>query len=112
MDGSRNMAIDFKNRRYYILYVGVHGGSGMGANYSCSGRYYLVSPDIWEKNKDSYCMVHDSALPRAWTYYDKNGICLLEENDYPGPVTSKVLTEMLSCLETDILDVFAEEDFH
>lgn len=32
MDGSRNMTIDSKNKRYHILYIGIHGGSGIGAN--------------------------------------------------------------------------------
>ena len=49
MDGSRNMTIDFKNKRYHILYVGIHGGSGIGANDPYNGRYYLVSPDLWKK---------------------------------------------------------------
>lgn len=62
MDGSRNMTIDFKNKRYHILYVGVHGGSGIGANDPYNGRYYLVSPDLWKKEKENYCMVHDAVL--------------------------------------------------
>lgn len=71
MDGSRNMTIDFKNKRYHILYVGIHGGSGIGANDPYNGRYYLVSPDLWKKEKENYCMVHDSVRPKARSALNK-----------------------------------------
>ena len=105
-----NVTVPFNGRQYHILYVGIHGGSGMGANEPYNGRYYLVSPDLWKKGKDSYCMVHDSILPRAWGYYDKNGICLTEENSHPGPVTPEVLTECLSHLDPEILAEFGAEE--
>lgn len=105
-----NLTVPFNGRQYHILYVGIHGGSGMGANEAYNGRYYLVLPDLWKKEKDNYCMVHDSILPRAWGYYDKNGICLAEENQYPGPVTPEVLMECLSRLDPMILAEFAVEE--
>lgn len=105
-----NVTVPFNGRQYHILYVGIHGGSGMGASEAYNGRYYLVSPDLWEKEKDNYCMVHDSILPRAWGYYDKNGICLTEENNHPGPVTTEVLTECLSHLDPEILAEFGAEE--
>lgn len=106
MDGSQNVTILFNNKRYHILYVGIHGGSGMGANEPYNGRFYLVSPDLWKKEKDNYCMVHDSWLPRAWGYYEKNGVLLLEENDHPGRITNGVLLTILSSLDSEILDLF------
>lgn len=105
-----NYTVPFNGRQYHILYVGIHGGSGMGANEPYNGRYYLVPQDMWEKEKDSYCMVHDSILPRAWGYYDKNGICLVEENHYPGRVTPEVLMECLSRLDPVILAEFGAEE--
>ena len=105
-----NVTVPFNGRQYHILYVGIHGGSGMGANYPYNGRYYLVSPDLWEKEKDNYCMVHDSTLSWAWAYYEKNGICLTEENTCPGPVTPEVLMECLSRLDPEILELFGEEE--
>lgn len=110
MNGSQNVTIQFKNKRYHILYVGIHGGSGMGANYPYNGRYYLVSPDLWKKEKDSYCMIHDSTLPRAWGYYERNGICLVEEKDYPGIVTQEVLMASLSRLVPDVLAFYEGEE--
>lgn len=110
MDGSRNVTIQFHDKRYHILYVGIHGGSGMGAAYPYNGRYYLVPPDMWEKNQDRCCMVHDSVLPKAWSYYENNGIFLLEENNYPGRVTPEVLAETLCRLEPDVLAACAEEE--
>lgn len=110
MDGTRNITIQYHDKRYHILYVGIHGGSGMGASEPYNGRYYLVLPDLWKKEKDSYCMVHDSRLPGAWAYYEKDGICLVEENQYPGRVTPEVLMETLSRLEPDILAVCAGEE--
>lgn len=105
-----NITVPFNGRQYHILYVGIHGGSGMGASEPYNGRYYLVPPDLWKKEKDSYCMVHDSVLPGAWAYYEKNGIFLLEENTCPGRVTPEVLTELLSRLEPDILAACAGEE--
>lgn len=105
-----NLTVPFNGRRYHILYVGIHGGSGMGANVPYNGRYYLVSPDLWTKERDNYCMVHDSILPRAWAYYEKHGICLAEENQYPGPVTPEVLMECLSRLDPVILAEFGSEE--
>lgn len=105
-----NVTVPFNGRQYHILYVGIHGGSGMGANEAYNGRYYLVSPDIWQKEKDNYCMVHDSILPRAWAYYDKIGICLAEENACPGRVTPEVLMECLSRLDPVILAEFEAEE--
>lgn len=110
MDGSRNVTIQFKNKQYHILYVGINGGSGMGANEPYNGRYYLVSPDFWKKEKDNYCMVHDSLVPRAWAYYEKHGICLVEENKYPGRVTSEVLAEKFSRLEPAVLAAYEGEE--
>lgn len=104
-----NFLIPFYGKQYHILYVGIHGGSGMGANEAYNGRYYLVPPDVWNREKDNYCMVHDSILPRAWEYYDKNGICLAEESAYPGPVTPEVLAEMLCRVEPEMLALFAGE---
>lgn len=105
-----NVTVPFNGRQYHILYVGIHGGSGMGASEPYNGRYYLVSPDLWKKEKDNYCMVHDSVLPRAWGYYDKNGIFLAEENQYPGPVTPEFLTKCLSRLDPVILAEFKAEE--
>ena len=102
-----NLTIPFNGRKYHILYVGIHGGSGMGANEPYNGRFYLVSPDLWKKEKDNYCMVHDSILPRAWAYYEKHGICLAEENNYPGRITNEVLLTILSSLDSEILDLYA-----
>lgn len=102
-----NVMVPFNGRQYHILYVGIHGGSGMGANEPYNGRYYLVSPDLWKKEKDNYCMVHDSILPRAWAYYEKNGVFLLEENDHPGRITNGVLQTILSSLDSEILDLYA-----
>ena len=99
--------VPFNGRQYHILYVGIHGGSGMGASEAYNGRYYLVSPDLWKKEKDNYCMVHDSTLPRAWAYYEKNGVFLLEENDHPGRITNGVLLTILSSLDSEILDLYA-----
>ncbi|MDY4747488.1 MAG: hypothetical protein SO251_01670 [Candidatus Fimisoma sp.] len=105
MDGSRNMTIDFKNKRYHILYVGIHGGSGIGANDPYNGRYYLVSPDLWKKGKENYCMVHDAVLPKAWNYYENEGYFLLEENDYPGIISQETLIACISRLEPEILEL-------
>ena len=102
-----NVMVPFNGRQYHILYVGIHGGSGMGASEAYNGRYYLVSPDLWKKEKDNYCMVHDSILPRAWAYYEKNGVFLLEENDHPGRITNGVLLTILSSLDSEILDLYA-----
>lgn len=110
MDGSRNMTIDFENKRCYILYIGIHGGNGMGSSYPYNGRYYLVSPDFWKKEKENYCMVHDSVLPKAWDYYEKNGIFLLEENKYPGKVTKEVLITFISRLEPELLELLELEN--
>lgn len=105
-----NMTVPFKGRQYHILYVGIHGGSGMGANEAYNGRYYLVPPDIWKQEKDNYCMVHDSILPQAWEYYEKNGICLGEDKHYPGRVTPEVLAECLSRLDPVILAILGDEE--
>ncbi len=105
-----NITIPFNGRQYHILYVGIHGGSGMGASEPYNGRYYLVSQDVWKKEKDNYCMVHDSILPRAWAYYEKNGISLVEENNYPGRVTPEALVECLSRLDPEILVEFGAEE--
>lgn len=105
-----NVTVPFNGRQYHILYVGIHGGSGMGASEPYNGRYYLVSPDLWKKEKYNYCMVHDSVLPRAWGYYDKNGIRLTEEKDYPGRVKPEVLMECLSRLDPVILAEFGAEE--
>lgn len=102
-----NVIVPFNGRQYHILYVGIHGGSGMGASEAYNGRYYLVSPDLWKKEKDNYCMVHDSVLPRAWAYYEKNGVFLLEENDHPGRIINGVLLTILSSLDSEILDLYA-----
>ena len=102
-----NVMVPFNGREYHILYVGIHGGSGMGASEAYNGRYYLVSPDLWKKEKDNYCMVHDSILPQAWAYYEKNGVFLLEENDHPGRITNGVLLTILSSLDSEILDLYA-----
>ena len=105
-----NITVLFNGRQYHILYVGIHGGSGMGAGEPYNGRYYLVPQDMWEKEKDSYCMVHDSILPRAWEYYEKNDICLAEENACPGRVTPEILMECLSGLDPEILAEFEAEE--
>lgn len=105
MDGSKNRTLTLGDKQYHILYVGIHGGSGLGANYPYNGRYYLVSPDIWEKKKDTYCMVHDSVLPRAWDYYEKNGFFLLEEKAHPGRITKETLIGCISRLEPEILEL-------
>lgn len=46
-----NVTVPFNGRQYHILYVGIHGGSGMGASEPYNGRYYLVSPGFVEKGK-------------------------------------------------------------
>lgn len=79
----------------------------MGANEPYNARWYLVSEDLWERKKGNYCMVHDSCLPRAWEYYDKNGVCLVEDKNYPGRITSEVLLTFLSRLDSEMLDLFA-----
>lgn len=109
MDGSRNMTIDFENKRYHILYVGIHGGSGMGASEPYNGRYYLVTPDVWEKEKENYCMVHDSILPKAWEYYERNGVLLVEESQYPSRITKEVLVTYLSRLDPAKLEMYGEK---
>lgn len=75
-----------------------------------NGRYYLVSSDFFEKERATYCMVHDSLLPGAWAYYEKDGICLVEDNKYPGRVTPEVLMESLSRLDPVILAEFGAEE--
>lgn len=105
MDGSKNVTVTLGNKKYHVLYVGVHGGSGFGANYPYNGRYYLVPSDIWEKKKDSYCMVHDSVLPKEWDYYEKEGFFLLEEKDCPGIITQETLIACISRFEPEILDM-------
>lgn len=50
-------------------------------------------------------MVHDSALPKAWNYYEKNGFFLLEEKDYPGRITQETLIACISHLEPEILEL-------
>ena len=104
-----HLTITFNSRQYCVIYVAIYGGSGMGANEPYNGRYYLASPDMWMKEKDNFCMVHDSILPRAWAYYDKNGIFLVEDNQYPGRVTPEVLMECLSRLDPEILAKFEAE---
>ena len=74
MDGSMNMVVELNQSRYFILYVGIHGGSGFGANEPYDGRFYLVEKEFFEKNRDTYHMVHDSLLPKAWNYYEKMDI--------------------------------------
>lgn len=105
MDGSKNVTVTFGNKQYHVLYVGIHAGSGFGANYPYNGRYYLVPSDIWEKNKDRYCMVHDSVLPKAWDYYEKEGFFLLEEKDCPGIITQETLIACISRFEPEILEL-------
>ncbi len=53
-----NGSVPFNGRQYHILYVSIHGGSGMGASEAYNGRYYLVSPEMWEKEKGNYLMIH------------------------------------------------------
>lgn len=101
-----NVTVTFGNKKYHVLYVGIHGGSGMGANEPYNGRYYLASSDLWEKEKDNYCMVHDSILPKAWAYYEKEGLFLLEEKDYPGRITEEVLVKYLSRIDSEFLELF------
>ena len=108
MDGSGNVIVEYQNKRYHILYVGIHGGSGFGANYPYDGRYYLVRPEIWEKEHEKYCCVHDSGLPQAWAYYEGNGVFLMGGNDYHGPVTDEILQSFLSRLEPELLDILGE----
>lgn len=105
MDSSGNMTLKFENKQYYILYVGIHGGSGMGANYPYNARYYLVTSRLWEKEKYNYCMVHDSILPKAWNYYENNGFLLLEQNDYHGRITKETLITCISRLDPEILEL-------
>ena len=105
MNGNANVTVTLDNKKYHVLYVGIHGGSGMGANFPYNGRYYLVSSDIWEKEKENYCMVHDSILPEAWKYYENKGLFLLEQNDYPGIITKETLIECISRLEPEILEM-------
>lgn len=106
MDGSRNVTITYENRTYYIIYVGIHGGSGMGANFPYNGRYYLVTREVWEKKKDNYCMVHDLILPKAWGYYEKNGVLLCEEETCPNRITESILSEYVSRLDLTTLKLF------
>lgn len=106
MDGSNKVTVTLGNKQYHVLYVGIHGGSGLGANYPYNGRYYLVSSDFFEKQGANYCMVHDSVLPKAWNYYEKNGAFLLEENDHPGRVTKEALITRLSHLEPSVLAAY------
>ena len=73
-----------------------------------SGRYYLVSLAFFEKNGANYCMVHDSILPRAWKYYENEGIFLLEENDCPGRITQETLIECISRLKPEILELMGK----
>ena len=105
MDGSKNVTVTLGNKQYHVLYVGIHSGSGMGANYPYNGRYYLVSSDLWEKEKENYCMVHDSILPKAWNYYEKVGFFLLEENDYHGRITQETLIACISRLDPEIQEL-------
>ena len=106
MDSSNNVTVTLDNKQYHILYVGIHGGSGFAANYPYNGRYYLVSPSLWKKEKENYCMVHDAVLPKAWNYYEKDGIFLIEENDYPERITKETLIACVSRLDPDILELY------
>lgn len=109
MNGSCNITLEYADRRYHVLYVGIHSGSGMGANEPCGGRYYLASKDLWEKEKDSYCMVHDSVLPGAWKYYERAGIMLVDESGYQGKITAELLVTLISRLKPEILELFGSE---
>ena len=51
-------------------------------------------------------MVHDSVRPKAWNYYEKDGICLIGENDYSGRITKGILVSFLSRLEEEILELY------
>ena len=98
-------------RRFYVLYVGIHGGSGYGANYPYNTRYYLVQKDFWSEKQGQYLMVHDSGLPKDWAYYDSHGIDLGESRDFRGS-DSEVrmqLKQALSRLDADILDAYCEK---
>lgn len=53
-------------------------------------------------------MVHDSVLPKAWNYYEKDGICLIGENDYSGRITKGILVSFLSPLEAEILELYGK----
>lgn len=109
MDASGNVTVTLGNKQYYVLYIGIHGGSGMGANYPYNARYYLVPPDFFEKERANYCMVHDSILPKAWKYYDNNGFFLLEKKDHPGIITKEVLIECISRLEPEIRELMGTD---
>lgn len=50
-------------------------------------------------------MVHDSVLPKAWDYYEKEGFFLLEENDYSGRITQETLIACISRFEPEILEM-------
>ena len=105
MNGNGNVTVTLGNKKYHVLYVGIHGGSGFGANYPYNSRFYLVSPSLWEKEQENYCFVHDSCLPKAWAYYENNGVLLVEENDYTGRITKETLVECISRLEPEILEI-------
>ena len=105
MDALKNITVTLGNKQYHVLYVGIHGGSGLGANYPYNGRYYLVSSDFFEKERANYCMVHDSVLPKAWNYYENEGYFLLEGNDYPGIISQETLIACISRLEPEILEL-------
>lgn len=105
MDGWKNATVTLGDKQYHALYVGIHGGCGMGANEPYNGRYYLVSSDFFEKERTKYHMVHDSVLPKAWKYYENNGFFLLEERDYPGRITQETLIACISHLEPEILEL-------
>lgn len=110
MDGAQNVTVTVGNKKFHVLFVGIHGGSGLGANDPYNGRYYLVSSDLFEREKANYCMVHDSTLPEAWKYYENEGFFLLEVNDHHGIITQETLAAYISRLEPDVLELMGESD--
>lgn len=34
-----NVTVTFSDKKYHVLYVGIHGGCGMGANEPYKGRF-------------------------------------------------------------------------
>ena len=109
MDGSMNMVVELNQSRYFILYVGIHGGSGFGANEPYDGRFYLVEKEFFEKNRDTYHMVHDSLLPKAWNYYEKNGYFLCSEHDFATGDAESSLRTVLERTDRTVLALFCEK---
>ena len=87
MDGSGNVIVEYQNKHYHILYVGIHGGSGFGANYPYDGRYYLVRPEILRQVEQQLDQLDVEAI------FDSGGVEQLLECHTYSPFPQLQMTE-------------------